>query len=46
MATPSMQGVPVCVADAIEAGELRIQEHTLAAQDEDGAADVMNRHKS
>jgi hypothetical protein len=32
--------------DAIEACEFRIQEHALAAQDEDGTADVVNRHKS
>jgi hypothetical protein len=32
--------------DAVEAGEFGIQEHALAAQDEDGAGDVMNRHGS
>ncbi len=32
--------------DAVKAGELGIQEHALAAQDEDGAGDVMNRHES
>ncbi len=32
--------------DAVEAGEFDIQEHALAAQDEDGAGDVMSRHES
>jgi hypothetical protein len=32
--------------DAVEGGELGIQEHALAAQDEDGAGDVLDRHES
>ena len=32
--------------NTVEGGEFGIQEHALAAQDEDGAGDVMNRHGS